>query len=275
MSAQSRRRRGTGEVYVKHGSYYGRWWTADGGRANRKLGAVRRSGSKDGLTRAQAERRLRELIDDVWTTSKPERTVGFAAERLLDGLAAKGRSRSHIETVESHVRVHGVPYFGGRPIDRINEDDVTRLMAKLARDGRAPKTVRNIVSTLHSIFDLALRRRWVSSNPCRAVDKPQATHPGDIRFLSHDELEAVLRDGVPDDEWGVVERPLYLMAAMTAMRQGELLGLRWLDLDWMAQKSGSGRPSSAGSSRRRSRGEASAGRRSPTGSRGCWTCSSR
>jgi integrase len=35
---------------------------------------------------------------------------------------------------------------------------------------------------------------------------------------------------------GVVERPLYLMAAMTGMRQGELLGLRWRDLDWMAQK---------------------------------------
>jgi integrase len=56
------------------------------------------------------------------------------------------------------------------------------------------------------------------------------------RFLSQEDLEAVLREGIPDDDWGVMERPLYLMAAMTGMRQGELLGLRWRDLDWMAQK---------------------------------------
>jgi hypothetical protein len=47
------------------------------------------------------------------------------------------------------------------------------------------------------------------------------------RYLSRDELAAVLRDGVPDDVWGVLERPLYLNAAMTGMRQGVLLGLRW------------------------------------------------
>ncbi len=39
---------------------------------------------------------------------------------------------------------------------------------------------------------------------------------------------------VPDDDLGAVERPLYLCAAMTGLRQGELLGLRWCDIDWIA-----------------------------------------
>ena len=39
---------------------------------------------------------------------------------------------------------------------------------------------------------------------------------------------------VPDDDLGAVERPLYLTAAMTGLRQGELLGLRWCDVDWIA-----------------------------------------
>jgi integrase len=149
---------------------------------------------------------------------------------------AKGRSQSHVETVESHIRVHLAPVLGNRPIDRIDEDDITRLMARLRSDGKAPKTIKNIVSTLHSIFDLALRRRWIPVNPCRLVDKPEVPEATDIRFLDQDELEAVIREGVPEDDWGVVERPLYLMAAMTGMRQGELLGVRWRDLDWLAHK---------------------------------------
>ncbi len=236
MSRKSPRRYGTGTVYIKHGSYYGRWTTPTGGRVNRKLGPARRSGGAVGLTRADAERRMRELIDQVQTTSSPERTVAYVGQHLLDALTAKGRAPSHLESVESHLRVHLDPFFGVRPIDRIDESQVTRLMARLAREGKAPKTIKNVLSTLHSIFDLAIRKRWASSNPCRLVDKPELPQATDIRFLSQADLEAVLREGLADDEWAVLERPLWLMAAMTGMRQGELLGLRWRDLDWLAQK---------------------------------------
>jgi hypothetical protein len=44
-------------------------------------------------------------------------------------------------------------------LDRIGPDDVTRLLARLRRGGRKPKTVRNIFSTLYSALDLAVRRR--------------------------------------------------------------------------------------------------------------------
>ena len=236
MGSRSRRAPGTGEVYIKHGSYYGRWRTPHGGRANRRLGPVRHPGSSDGLTKPQAERRLRQLMQEVQSTSTPDRTVADVARLHLDALAAKGRSRSHLETVESHIRVHVMPHLGARPIDRVAEDDVTRFIARLRRQGKAPKTIRNIVSTLHSIFDLAIRRRWISVNPCRLIDKPEVPEATDIRFLTQDEFEAVLREGVPNDRWGAVERPLYRMAAMTGMRQGELLGTRWRDLDWLAQK---------------------------------------
>jgi hypothetical protein len=60
--ARSKRPNGAGSVYVKHGSFYGRWRTTDGGLANRKLGLVRRPGTREGLTRTQAEKCLRELM---------------------------------------------------------------------------------------------------------------------------------------------------------------------------------------------------------------------
>src|SRR5687768_10049076 len=95
---QSRRANGAGNIYIKHGAYYGRWYTDEGGQANRKLGQVRRPGTRDGLTRGQAEKRLRELMATIQVTTDPARTVAVAGEALLAQLEARGCSRSHIET---------------------------------------------------------------------------------------------------------------------------------------------------------------------------------
>ncbi len=71
--------------------------------------------------------------------------------------------------------------------------------------------------------------------PRRRRRPPEGTALGvpALRFLSKEDLEAVVR-AVPDDELGAVERPLYPCAAMTGLRQGELIGLRWCDIDWIA-----------------------------------------
>jgi integrase len=233
--SRPKRANGAGAVYIKHGSYYGRWLTPNG-RTNRKLGPVRRPGSSSGLTRTQAEKRLRDLMDEVHVTTDVAVTVAVAGRAWLEALEAKGRAKSHIQTVESHLRVHLELFFKEKPLDRICEADVTRLLVKLRRRGLKPKTVRNVVSTLHSIFELGLRRHWASANPCRLVDLPVAEPSSEIRFLKQAELMAVLERGIPDDTWGPIERPLYLMAAMTGLRQGELLGLRWTDLDGRARK---------------------------------------
>jgi integrase len=45
-----------------------------------------------------------------------------------------------------------------------------------------------------------------------------------------------LLEAVPDDAVGHVERAMYLTAALTGMRQGELLALRWMDVDWLARR---------------------------------------
>jgi integrase len=57
----------------------------------------------------------------------------------------------------------------------------------------------------------------------------------DIHFLESSEIDALLR-AVPASDYGRVYRVLYLAAAMTGARQGELLALRWQDIDWSAQR---------------------------------------
>jgi len=67
-------------------------------------------------------------------------------------------------------------------------------MATLQKKKLAPKTIKNVLGSLHSIFDYAMPKGWVGENPCRLVEKP-TTHDSnpDIRFLTVAELEAVLR----------------------------------------------------------------------------------
>ena len=58
--------------------------------------------------------------------------------------------------------------------------------------------------------------------------------PCKIRFLSPEELDALLRAVPTDDVLGATDHALYLTAAMTGLRQGELVALRWRDIDWAA-----------------------------------------
>ena len=173
---------------------------------------------------------------EVQHVSDPRRTVADAGGALLEHLEAIGRAKSHRETVESHLRVHIVPAIGRVAVDRLEEEHITRMVAGLRRAGKAPKTIRNILSTLHSVYDLAIRRRWCASNPCRFIDAPVAQQDADIRYLTRRDLETLLSEGVADDEWGSLERALYLTAAMTGLRQGELIGLRWRDIDWLGPR---------------------------------------
>ena len=242
----SKRGYGSGALYEQNGVWYGRWHAASGARPHRRIGMARKPGSRDGLTRSQAERELRRLMDAEETVRAPDRAAPTMAE-LGDMLAVRlqslGRKRSTIETVDSHVRIHIAPWFDDTGIDEIDERRLEAFIASLGRRGCSPKTVRNVMGTVHSLFELARRQKVVRANPCQIIDLPKID-AGDatIRFLDQSELEALLRaapsktrPAVEHDSWRV-ERVMYLAAAMTGMRQGELLALRWGDIDWSAQK---------------------------------------
>ncbi|HEY1690343.1 MAG TPA: site-specific integrase [Solirubrobacteraceae bacterium] len=257
---------GTGHLYEKSGAYYGRWRTLDGRQLNRKVGRIRRSGESDGLTRPQAERELRRLQDAEERAPKPARgvespTVDEAGDSLRQELRIGGARRSYLEGCESMQRVHISPRLGALAVTNVTTAHVEAVASAMLADGLSPKTIRNVVSFLHSIFEHAIERGWAQENPARRASRPGRRRKGDanpdLQFLTLDELEAVLR-AIPDevvirtpapsrrgrrgpapppppDVLGPVLRVVVLAAAMTGLRQSELLGLRWRDVDWSAQ----------------------------------------
>lgn len=237
----ARRPRGTGSLFVRRDAagretYYGKWRTPVGEQKLRALGLKRQPGSSVGLTQTQAEAELRRRIE-ASLTERPlaERIdVAEAGRRYLTHLEMLGRKPGTLADYESYLRVHLVPFFGGRSLDAIRERDVDAFIAAKLAAGKARKSLLNWLGLLHAIFAFAERRGWARTNPVARVDKPRGGRSdADVRFLDAEELEALLR-AVPDDRLGALERVLYLTAATTGLRRGELLALRWRDIDWAA-----------------------------------------
>lgn len=154
-----------------------------------------------------------------------------AGDRFIGQLRALGRKKSTLEDYESTLRVHLVPFFGERPLGAIDVSLVEEFIYATLESGKAPKSVRNYLGFLHSVLAYGMKRGWCDRNPAALVDKPRTETYADIRFLSLDELEAIL-GATPATPLGMTDRLVFLAAAMTGMRRGEVIAIRWQDIDW-------------------------------------------
>lgn len=228
----ARRSYGSGSLYVRKDAagreaWYGHW-RQHGRQVKRRIGPKRAAGSREGLTRRQAEAELRRLIGstEVKPRAAESLTIAEAASRYITAAERRGRKRSTLANIESEVRVHLEPFLGERSIDSIEAEDVLDLIGVLEGKGRSPKTVRNVIATLS-----ALLNRYAASNPCEGLELPAVPDTGEIRYLSLEEVDAVVRHARPG-MYQALDRALFLTAAMTGLRKGELIALRWRDVDW-------------------------------------------
>jgi integrase len=236
MASSGKRSYGSGSIFVRSGAFYGKWW-ANGRQVKRKLGPCRPPGTREGLTRSQAEARMRELMAVTQLPAPTERLtleeVGRRYVRHLDEVMQ--RKPSTIKDYRIIVARHLGPFFGAAEIRKLTPEDFVAYIAAKRRGGLAVKTITNHLNFAHGVFSFAVRRGWAVSNPVAMTDRPPApVADPDIRFLDREELEALLRAAL-DDLLGPTDRVLWLTAAMTGLRQGELAGLRWRDVDWSAR----------------------------------------
>jgi integrase len=149
-------------------------------------------------------------------------------ERVFD------RKPSTVQDYHSILRRHFEPFFSDRALEAIDVQMICDYAGTKSAEGLSPKTVANHLRLLHAVFSHAAKRGWTHTNPVAAIDRPRA--PGadpDIRYLTHNDIEALVA-AVPNDALGPIDRALYLTAACSGLRQGELIALRWRDIDWSA-----------------------------------------
>jgi len=151
--------------------------------------------------------------------------AAYLAEWLQGSVQPRCRPRtyeSYRQTVERYI----VPAIGSIPLAKLEPADVARMLARLSGRGTlSPTTVRYVYSVLRIALGRALKAGRVVRNVCTLVDPPAKASP-EIRPLTRDQVRAFLA-ATADDRLG----PLYGLAVATGLRQGELLGLRWSDLD--------------------------------------------
>lgn len=130
-----------------------------------------------------------------------------------------------------HIRGYLLPAFAGYSIDQIGTEQAQMLITSLT--GRvAAKTAVNIVGTLSTILKTA--KSWGYSATelnWKELTFPRRTEKPRRRFFTAEQARSIIESAKarwPEQPWYT----LFSLAAMTAMREGELLGLKWQDVDF-------------------------------------------
>lgn len=129
------------------------------------------------------------------------------------------------------VNRHIVPRIGTVPLQAVTRTAVQALYVELAKSGNtrggglAPKSVHNVQVCLHAALEEAVRNRLLKSNPSNAAHRKPRSRP-EMKTWSAEELWRFLEALRGDADFAT-----YWVAAQTGMRRGEVLGLRWRDVE--------------------------------------------
>ena len=154
-------------------------------------------------------------------------TLGEWLPHWLELYARPSVRHSTYVSYEGYVRKHLVPALGAVQLDKLAPADLQRFyLRKLQEDNLAPKTISNLHACLHRALQQAVKEQMIPFNPCDAVDLPRK-ETVEISVLTREQQAKLMRESYRH-RYGVFIR----LALSTGMRIGEIVGLRWDDIDF-------------------------------------------
>ena len=137
--------------------------------------------------------------------------------------------------------------LGDRAAGEVTTQDVEALLAAVAGDGVSPRTVNKVREVVGAIYSFAIKKKLLTmtENPAAATDKRPTPKPGPLAYYSAEEVEALAR-AMESDTDGRQDSEAVRLSAYAGLRLGELLALRWRDVDFAGSHLTVGRALSAG-----------------------------
>lgn len=214
----ARRGHGEGSIYQRSD---GRW-----------AGSISLEGGKRktlyGKTRKEVQQQLKAALHQQQQGTlvvAPQQKVGpFLVQWLEDVHKHAVRPRTY-ERYESLLRLHIVPGIGHHQLQKLTPQHVQRFYTQKLNEGLSPTTVASFHKMLHLAFEKAVRWNLIPRNVCEAVDPPRTKHY-EIQPLNQEQIQRFLAAAA-----GHRLEALFVLALATGMRRGEIMALKWQDVD--------------------------------------------
>ncbi len=241
----TRRDKGSGEQphwVPAMGKWRARYVDSDGRRRAVTSSKPGRAGAREAAARRDEalRRSALGLVDD------PRLTVEHLLERWLADVAAVKLRPQSLERYRGIVRGHLIPAIGAVPLRALTPQQIATAYAALAAPRPVTTThagsrqttlramsaasLRYVHAVLHGALEQAVAWRLIERNPAAGASLPRVTTP-EMRPLTPSEARGFL-----EAARGHALEALFTLALTTGMRQGELLALRWRDVDWSARR---------------------------------------
>lgn len=184
--------------------------------------------SKDFRNRTDALFWIREVQSDIMQ-GRPIRGGSISLADFLASWLVQHRLTLRAKTAHQYASVilkHIHPYFGKSKIKDISPLDIDKYYLVLQEGGVGIRTIHVIHHILHAALDNAVRYGLLTSNPTQGAALPMYRFD-EMQVMNKEQVGRFLNAARESSSYA-----LYHLALVTGMRMGELLGLKWSDIDW-------------------------------------------
>src|SRR6266566_5962296 len=185
-----------------------------------------------GKTRKEVQEKLqaalKELQQGIVLEGNAKQTLGqFLTDWVENSQKQNVRPRTY-ERYEEIVRLHIVPVLGRHRLQKLSAQHVQAFYTKKLNEGLSASTVGIFHNVLHKALDTAVRWGLVPRNVCALISPPHA-EGFEIQPLTMEQAHLLLTAAR-----GHRLEALFVLALATGMRRGELLALKWQDINFAA-----------------------------------------